>query len=75
MVLDLMNCGIASVGVPEQTDEQWNFAIDMLCVINYIELFTFAFNRLNIFCLGSFNIIIKYYSKDGVETKIKFKMT
>lgn len=47
----------------------------MLCVINYIELFTFAFNRLNIFCLGSFNIIIKYYSKDGVETKIKFKMT
>lgn len=36
MVLDLMNYGIASVGVPAQTDEQLNFTIDMLYVINYI---------------------------------------
>lgn len=46
----------------------------MFCVVNYIELFIFVFNRLNIFCFGFFNIIIKYYLKDGVEIKIKFKM-
>lgn len=71
MVLDLMNYGIASVGVPAKTDEQLNFTIDMLYVINYNynELFSFAFNWLTFFVLVPSTSLLSIIQKMGGKPK------